>query len=134
MKDNQNNFRFREWPVYKDSRVFRKNVMALVKTFPNEEKYALSDQTRRALNSILLNLAEGSNKNTDKDTRVYVNRAHGSLDEVVACMDCALDNQYITESQHDRVIKEADSLAKQLKGFSVYLAVSVKDKGLKIKD
>ncbi|HCB35815.1 MAG: hypothetical protein A2W52_00605 [Candidatus Taylorbacteria bacterium RIFCSPHIGHO2_02_49_25] len=134
MTESPNNFRFRDWPVYRDSRTLRKNVMALVKTFPAEERYALSDQTRRALNSILLNLAEGSNKNTDKDTRVFVNRSQGSLDEVVSCMDCALDDGYINENQHTRVLKEAHLLAKQLKGFSVYLALSVKDKGLKIKD
>jgi four helix bundle protein len=72
-------FKFRDWDVYQDSRNFRKEINALVKNYPKTETYALTDQTKRALNSILLNLAEGSNKNTDKDTRVYVNRSHGSL-------------------------------------------------------
>lgn len=51
-------------------------------------------------------------------------------------MDCALDDGYITEKQHTEILQEADTLAKQLKGFSVYLSHSafVKDKGLKIKD
>ena len=132
----QDNFRFRDWPVYKDTRAFRIKVIKVVKTFPAEEKYALSDQARRAMNSILLNLAEGANKNTDKDTRLFVNRAHTSLDEVVACTDCALDDGYITEAQQKEILKEADALAKQMKGFSMYLSrsVPVKDKGLKIKD
>src|SRR3989338_5135813 len=132
----QDNFRFLDWPVYKDTRAFRAKVMKIVKTFPPEEKYALSDQARRALNSILLNLAEGANKNTDKDTRLFVNRAHTSLDEVVACTDCAVDDGYITKAQQEEILREADTLAKQMKGFSMYLSRSlpVKDKGLKIKD
>src|SRR3989344_5351255 len=136
MKDSADNFRFRDWPVYRDTRKFRVQVMKVVKTFPADEKFALSDQTKRALNSILLNLAEGANKNTDKDTRLFVNRAHCSLDEVVACMDCAIDDRYITEAQQKEVLREADTLAKQMKGFSMYLSrsLSVKDKGLKIKD
>ncbi len=136
MKEVRDNFRFRDWPVYRDARQFRINVMNTVKTFPTEEKYALADQTCRALSSILLNLAEGSNKNTDKDTRLFVNRAHGSLDEVVACMDCALDNRYITSDQHSEILGKADVLAKQLKGFSVYLtrSIPVKDKRLTVKD
>ncbi len=65
-------FKFRDWDVYKDSRSFRIEINKLLKSYPKEEIYSLTDQTKRALNSILLNLAEGSNKNTDKDTRVYV--------------------------------------------------------------
>jgi len=92
-----------------------------LKKYPKTETYALTDQTKRALNSILLNLAEGSNKNTDKDTRVYVNRAHGSLDEVVACFDCALDDGYITKNQHDELLAKASSIAQRLKKLPTYL-------------
>lgn len=114
-------FRFRDWDIYKDSRKFRMEVNRALKDYPKEEKYALVDQTKRALNSIILNIAEGSNKNSDKDTRVYINRAHGSLDEVVACLDCALDDKYITDRQHDLFLKNAASLAKRLRAFTGYL-------------
>lgn len=125
-------FKFREWDVYKDSRIFRMEVKSLLKKYPKVETYSLVDQTNRALNSILLNLAEGSNKNTDKDTRVYVNRAHGSLDEVVACLDCALDDGYITENEHDKMLASASSIAQRLKKFSNYLSAT--NNGSKIKD
>lgn len=36
-------FRFRTWPVYKDARAFRKEVLLIVKKFPREELYALVD-------------------------------------------------------------------------------------------
>lgn len=123
-------FKFRDWDIYKDSRVFRMNVNELLETFPKSERFALIDQTKRALNSIILNLAEGSNKNTDKDTRVYVNRAHGSLDEVVACLDCALDNGYVKETRHHELLARASSIAQRLKKFSSYLF----GEGLRIKD
>lgn len=122
MKEENHGFRFREWKVYKDGRIFRKHINNLFKKFPKEELFALVDQTRRALNSILLNLAEGSNKSTDKDMRLYVNRAHCSLDEVVACLDCALDDRYITEIEHEAALVQAEVLAKQLKAFTVFLS------------
>lgn len=115
-------FRFRDWKIYKDSRQFRNEIIPILRTYPKEEKYDLVDQTKRALNSILLNLAEGSNKNTDKDTRVYVNRSQGSVDEVVACLDCALDSGYITPEQHRDFLLKAQELAKQLKKFSSFLS------------
>lgn len=119
-------FRFQEWNIYKDTRKFRIEINEILKTYPKEEKYSLVDQTKRALNSILLNIAEGSNKNTDKDTRVYINRAQGSLDEVVACLDCALDDKYITNEQHEIALKQASSIAKRLKAFAIHLS-NVKD-------
>jgi len=125
MTDNYG-FRFRDWQVYKDAREFRKQISSISKNFPKEELFSLTDQTKRALNSILLNLAEGSNKNTDKDTRVYVNRAQGSLDEVVACLDCALDDNYIKAQEHQECLSAAQGLAKQLKKFGNYLS-QVKD-------
>lgn len=115
-------FRFREWQVYKDARVFRKELSVILKTYPREELYSLVDQTKRALNSIILNLVEGSNKNSDKETRVYINRSQGSLDEVVSCLDCAFDDGYITETVLEEYLKKSENLAKQLKGFSSHLS------------
>lgn len=115
-------FRFREWDVYKDAREFRIEINELLKNYPREEKYALVDQTKRALNSIVLNIAESTNKNTDKEMRVYINRSHCSLDEVIACLDCALDDNYIIEEQHQKSLQKASSLAKRLRAFSRHLS------------
>ncbi len=123
-KNNNFGFRFREWDIYKDARGFRININRYLKTYPKEEKYALIDQTKRALNSIVLNIAEGANRSTDKDMRVYVNRAHCSLDEVIACLDCALDDDYIGEDKHAEALKRAADLAKRLRAFSQHLSSS----------
>ena len=123
--DNNNyGFRFREWDIYKDTRKFRIEINKLLKTFPIEEKYALVDQTKRALNSMILNIAESTYKNTDKEMRTYINWAQCSLDEVVSCLDCALDDEYLTENQHRSALEKAASLAKRFKGFNRHLLVS----------
>ncbi len=121
---DEHGFRFREWDIYIDARAFRRKINEIVKGFPKTEVYALTDQTKRALNSIVLNIAEGSNKSTDKDTRLYINRAHCSLDEVISCLDCALDDGYITKAQHSEFLGEAESLAKRLRKFTSYLSLS----------
>ncbi|KKW16863.1 MAG: S23 ribosomal [Parcubacteria group bacterium GW2011_GWA1_50_14] len=117
-------FRFREWDIYKDARQFRRKISGHLKGYPREERYALVDQSKRALNSVVLNIAEGANKNTDKDMRVYINRAHCSLDEVIACLDCALDDGYIAKEQHAEALAEASSLAKRLRKFTAHLLAS----------
>lgn len=119
-----NGFRFRDWDVYKDSLRLRIKLYDLIKTFPKEEMYALADQLRRAVNSVILNIAEGSNKSTDKESKVYINRAHCSLDEVVACLDCALMSHYLNADEHSNLLGEIASLAKRLRAFTIYLSNS----------
>ena len=114
-------FRFRNWPIYKDARDFRKEINKILRQFPREELYALTDQTKRAINSVILNLAEGSNKNSNKDKRVYINRAQGSMDEIVACLDCALDEKYLSAKLHNELLLRASEMAKQLKAFGIFL-------------
>ncbi|MFH1207307.1 MAG: four helix bundle protein [Patescibacteria group bacterium] len=111
-------FRFRQFPVYKDSRKFRNDIYALTKKFPKEELFSLTSQIRRATNSILLNIAEGSNRLSDNDFGRFLNTALTSLEEAVACMDIALDEKYISLQDHEKHLALAENLGKQLLGFS----------------
>jgi four helix bundle protein len=120
--DNNYGFRFREWNIYNDARKFKKEIYLIVNKFPKDEKFGIIDQAKRASVSIVLNIAESANKNTDKDMRLYINRAHCSLDEVVACADCALDENFIDSSMHKHILEIASNLAKRLNGFTKYLS------------
>lgn len=122
MENDNYGFKFRKWDIYNDARKFRMQMYALTNQFPKDEKFGLTDQLRRASISIILNIAESANKNTDKDRRVYINRAHCSLDEVIACMDCALDENYIDKIIHLKILDNASSLAKRLNAFSNFLS------------
>ncbi len=114
-----NIFRFQKFPVYKDVRVFRGIIKQLSKDkFPKAEDYCLKSQLWRALDSILLNIAEGSEKYSDIDFSRFLNIALSSLNEVVACLDCALDDGYITQNEYDDAKKNARNIYVQLRVFS----------------
>ena len=87
------------------------------KYFPPEEKFQLFDQIIRAANSIVLNIAEGADRGTDKDFALFLNRSHTSLNEVVACLDIALKEKYITSKIHNNYLKQAEDLANQITAF-----------------
>ena len=110
-------FYFQGWQVYKDARELRKDINRIIKTFPVEEKSALVEQARRAMLSVVLEIAEGSNRKTDRDKVVFVNRSLTSLNEVLACCDCALDDTYITNQEYQTLFNKIEAIAKQLKGF-----------------
>lgn len=115
-------FRFRKFKVYLDAIEFRMKIKQLTKRyFPAEERYWLTDQIIRAANSIVLNIAEGADKGadrgTDKDFALFLNRSHTSLNEVVACLDIALKENYITPKIYENYLEEAENLANQITAF-----------------
>lgn len=118
-KNSKSFFRFREFPVYKDARQFRKTLKQLSKDkFPKEEKFVLRLQLWRALDSIILNIAEGSDRYSDKDFSHFLNTALGSVNEVVSCLDCTLDDEYINQTEHMEYLTKAENIIRQLKAFS----------------
>jgi four helix bundle protein len=117
-------FRFQSWQVYKDIRVLRKEINKIIKTFPVEEKYILIDQTRRAMLSVMLQVAEGSERKSEKDKNVFINRSLTSLFEIVACLDAALDDGYVGQKVYDDFMLKTENIAKQLRGFEKYIRKS----------
>jgi len=111
-------FRFREFPVYIAAREFRRELKDLTKKkFPKVEDYILRQQLWRALDSIILNIAEGADKHSDKDFSHYLNNALGSVNEVIGCLDCAFDDLYISKDEHKIYLEKADNVVRQLRAF-----------------
>jgi four helix bundle protein len=71
----------------------------------------------RAVDSICLNKAEGSNKLSDRNFSRYLNNSETSLEEVVGCLDLSLDDGHITEREFEEYHREAEALGRQLIAF-----------------
>ncbi len=118
-------FRFREFPVYQDARKFIIELKQFSKTkFPPDERFGLLSQLWRALDSIILNIAEGADRGTDKDFAHFLNQSHTSLNEVVACLDIALDNEYIKADEHATYLTHAATVSDQITAFRRHLLVT----------
>ncbi len=118
MKLETKAFRVRQYPIYSEIRDFIKDMYILSSSFPKNEQYELASQLRRAVTSILLNLIEGSARKSDPEFNRFVLIAAGSATEIVAIVDIALDQSYITEETHAKVLAKVENIVKQLYGFS----------------
>lgn len=115
-------WKFQEWKVYKDARQFRLNLhKEILFKLPHEEQFVLTSQLRRAMDSVILNIAEGSYRKSDKDFAHFLNQSLTSLYEVVSCLDLALDSKYIDSVFYHKLLAGAEALAKQINAFSRYL-------------
>lgn len=111
-------FRFRNWKVYKDARRFRREIKEkLLPKVHKKDRFELGSQFKRALDSIVLNIAEGAYRKTDKDFAHFLNQSHTSLNEVVGCLDLCRDDGYITNKELGCYLEKAEELAKQLTSF-----------------
>lgn len=98
---------FKELRVYKDSLKFVRNCYELTSSFPKEEVYGLSSQLRRAAVSIPANIAEGWGREGKAELARYVDIAMGSLCEVRALLDVALELEYTSPDSAIAVDGEA---------------------------
>src|ERR687896_1330446 len=78
-------FRFEGLEIFHAAIDFSARVYEMVKKFPADERFDLTSQARRAANSIVLNIAEGSGRGTKKDFSHFLDMAIGSIFETVAC-------------------------------------------------
>lgn len=113
--------RFYELEVWKKARVLKDKLWQLVKTFPSEEKYRLSDQIIRASRGVNATLAEGHGRFTFKDQMHFCIIARGSLCETLNHLIDAFDCKYINEDQLNYFKSLIEEITKLLNGYISYL-------------
>ena len=102
-------FGYRKLIAYQKAKEVVKRTYKLLKKFPEEERYAMSDQLRRASVSITSNIAEGINRYSIKEKAHFIEMAYGSLMEVSSQIEIAEDIGYITTEDRinmDELIRE----------------------------
>jgi len=76
-------------------------VYRLTKFFPNEEKYGIVSQLRRAAVSVSANIVEGRAKPSDKDFLRFLNIAKGSLWECQFFLKLSKDLGYLNDTEYE---------------------------------
>ena len=108
------------WKHYKELIVWQKSmdlvesVYSLTKSLPSGERYALTDQIRRAVVSIPSNIAEGHGRQTDKEYKQYLSIAKGSVSEVETQLMICVRLNYLTEQQTESVLVLCDEIRRML--------------------
>ncbi len=108
---------------YKNLKIWEKGmalvklIYQLTKKFPKEEIYGLTSQIRRSGISIPSNIAEGSQRGSDKDFANFILIAKGSLAELETQIILAEDFNYIQNNELEEALNKTDELDKMLLAF-----------------
>lgn len=116
---------FRNLKIYQRALDFAVEIYKISKLFPRYEIYGLTNQIRRAVTSISLNIAEGSGNTSEKEFNRFLEIALRSDYEVITCLEIALRLKYCKQEDFDRLTKEADEIAAMIVGFSKTLTHNV---------
>ncbi len=107
-------FNFEKLEVWQLARKLVKEIYLITIRFPDEEKFGLVNQLRRAAVSVASNLAEGGSRNTNKDQAHFTQMAYSSLMEVANQLILSHDLGYIDHPLLNDITKQIKELALKL--------------------
>lgn len=114
--------RFEEIKAWQLSRDLVLSVYQASGKGPFAADYALRDQIGRASVSVMSNIAEGFERESDKELKRFLYMAKGSAGEVRSQLFVALDLGYLTADQFADLRNKAEEASKALSGFISYLS------------
>jgi four helix bundle protein len=120
--------RFEEMEVWQDSRVLSKKIYKISKNKDFRRDFGLRDQIQRASVSVMSNIAEGYERDSNREMIRFLNYSKGSVGEVRSLLYVALDQEYITDTQFEELKNDAVSISTQIANFIKYLRKRVSGK------
>ncbi len=115
---------FEELEVWKCSKELAVLLYQLTEDGGFKKDFGLKDQLRRAGVSIVSNIAEGFERNGNKEFIQFLSIAKGSAGEIRAQLYIAKDLNYLSEEAFISLESKVSSISKMLSGFINYLKQS----------
>lgn len=120
-------FTFEKLLVWQKSKILVKQVYGLIKKFPNNEKYGLSNQLSRAIVWVSSNIAEGCGRPSLKERVHFYEIAYGSLMESYTQLTLAFDLEIISEEDMVNIRPNFEEVARMLSGLRKNILQQIND-------
>ena len=119
---------FEDLECWKESRKLMKMVYGLTKQSSFYKDYRLKDQIIGSGISIMNNIAEGFDAQSNNEFIRFLRISRRSTSEVKTCLYVAMDQGYIETNEFNEVVKHLESSRKLIDGMLRYLRKDKKEK------
>jgi four helix bundle protein len=109
---------YKDLKVYQLSYKLAMDIFHVTKTFPQEERYALTDQIRRSSRSIPANISGAWKKRLYP--KMFISKiidAAGEAGETEVWLDISRDAGYLSEKKHSESVAGYDEVNRMLYGM-----------------
>lgn len=124
--------KFEDLEIWQKAREICQYVELLIQTTTLKTNYSLKDQIDRSSGSVMDNIAEGFERNGNREFIQFLSIAKGSAGEVKSQSYRAFDKKLISEEQHLK-LNEMVEIEKNKIGAMIYYLNNCEIKGLKFK-
>lgn len=114
--------KFEELNVWQRAVKYTRAIHELTRSFPNEEKFILTSQIKRAADSIALNIAEGALGQTRPEFARFLSYSLRSAAEVVTCLYVAKERELIQDEHFQKLYEEAKSIIRMTQALRKSIA------------
>jgi four helix bundle protein len=112
--------KYTDLEVWLKSRELTNSIYTISKSFPEAERFGLTNQMRRCAVSVPSNIAEGCARSSFKETVHFLYIARGSLYELETQLYLSLDQKFISNDMSQELQDNVITCKKLLNGFINY--------------
>ena len=112
---------FESLDVWTQSRVLTNRVYEMTRLSGFRNEFSLKDQLKRAAVSVMSNIAEGYERNNNKEFVYFLSMAKGSCGEIQSLLYVSLDQKFITSEHFDDLYNKVSDISKMIYGLINYL-------------
>ena len=116
--------RFEDLEVWKTARDFCQDVFRITNYEAFAKNYSLKDQLRSSSGSVMDNIAEGFERNGNKEFIQFLFIAKGSCGESRSQLYRAFDYRHIDQAEFELLCLKTENISKALSNFIKYLKQS----------
>ena len=113
--------KFEDIEVWQLARILVKGIFTLTTSESVRKNYCIVDQIQRAALSVMNNVSEGFERQSNKEFVYFLKIAKGSVGEVRSMLYVLLDLNFIDDSQFQAYHNQSLAISKSLSGFISYL-------------
>ena len=118
--------KYTDLEVWQKSRELTNSIYTISKSFPERERFGLTNQMRRCAVSVPSNIAEGCGRSSFKETVHFLYIARGSLYELETQLYLSQDQKFISNDMSQELQDNVITCKKLLNGFINYYKSKIK--------